>query len=216
MSRTETLISFFGDRRPGPHTQVPANAELSAEQSAVIAEACTRSSVVWLRPVDDNRRRLAWQTWHADAVHVVYGVGEQMLPMLTGHVEVTVPSKQTRAVVVTFLARARILAAGSPEWDAAAQALRTVRLNTPDPQGQAARWEDGCLISRLQPVHVLSLGSGSDDAPSQAAPPRPGQGTTVGWRPWHLGGRPGQRRRRRSAPGTAVDATTSRRRADEQ
>lgn len=196
----ETLVSFFGDRRPGPATAVPASPELTDEQRAVIAEACSKSGVAWLRAVDDTRRRLAWQVWHADAVHVVYGVGEQLLPMLTGHVEVSVPSKQNRSTVVVFLARARILAPDSPQWQDAAQALRSKRLNTVDTDDQLTRWAQGCLISRLDPVHVVSVGSGAADAPSGAEPPRPATGTTTGWRPWHLGGRKG-RGRSRATPG---------------
>lgn len=189
MSRAEALISFFGERRPGPATVVPDSPVLSDEHRAVIAEACSKSGVVWLRPVEDTRRRLAWHTWHDEAVHVVYGVGEQMLPMLTGHVEVSVPSKENRATLVVFVARARVLAPHSAQWQDAAQALRSKRLNTQDVDHQLDRWASGCLISRLDPVHVLAVGAGGADAGSGAETVRPATGTTTGWRPWHLGGR---------------------------
>ncbi len=198
MSRAETLISFFGERRPGPATVVPDSLEMTDEHRAVIAEACSKSGIVWLRPVDDARRRLAWHTWHDEAVHVVYGVGEQMLPMLTGHVEVSVPSKENRATLVVFLARARILAPHSEQWQEAAQALRSKRLNTLDVDTQLDRWASGCLISRLDPVHVLAVGAGRADAGSGAEPTRPATGTTTGWRPWHLGGRATRNGRRGS------------------
>lgn len=192
MDRVETLISFFGDRRDAGARALPGDHGLTDEQSAVIAEACSRSAVVWLRPDGDVRRRLAWHAWHAGAVHVVYGVGEQMLPMLTSRVEVTVPSKENRAALVVFVADAVVVPATSPDWPEAAEALRAARLNTPDPQAQSERWSTGCLISKLVPRHVIALGTGSDDEPSAAAPAGGGQGVTTGWRPWHLGGRAGR------------------------
>lgn len=202
MSRVETLISFFGERRPGtPAPVVPDPPVLTDEQRAVIAEACSKSGVAWIRTGDDGTRRLAWQVWHDGAVHVVYGVGEQMLPMLTGHVEVSVPSKENHATLVVFLARAQILAAHSARWQEAAEALRAKRLNTVDVDAQLERWAQGCLISRLEPVHLLALGPGGADAPSGAQRPRPTANTTTHRRPWHLGGRRGRgRSRARSGP----------------
>lgn len=189
MDRVETLISFFGDRRAGQIPPLPQTGQISAEQSAVIAEACSKSNVVWLRCDQDTQRHLVWQVWHDGALHVVYGVGEQVLPMLSGMVEVTVPSKEKRSALLILVARAQVLAPRSPAWDDAVEALRAARLNTPDPDTQLDRWAQGCLVSRLDPVHVLAIGPGDDTTPSQAAPPRDGSATTTGWRPWHLGGR---------------------------
>ena len=194
MSRVETLVSFFGDRRPRPAPTLPAEPDLTAEQSALVATACTKSGVVWVRSMDDGRLHLAWHAWFDQAVHVVYGVGEQMLPMLSGLAEVAVPSKDNRTRLVTFAARAQVLPPASTAWQAAATALSGVRLNAPDPAGQHERWANGCLISRLDPLHVLSSGAGADNAPSEAAPPPPSPGTTITRVPWHLGGRSGRGR----------------------
>jgi len=191
----ESVASFFGDRRRVAPSPVPQDPDLSTEQSALIAEACTKSGVVWLRPYDAERAVCAWHVWHEHAVHVIYGVDEQMLPLLSGIVEVTVPSKETHGRLVTYLARADLLAARSPEWDAAADALSAKRLNALDPASQRERWAAGTLITRLTALHVVSEGAGRLDEPSGAAPPPAAAGTTRGdYAPWHLGGR-----RRRAA-----------------
>src|SRR3954454_11302637 len=117
--------------------------------AALIAEACTKSSVVWVRTVASPRNHLAWHVWHENAVHVVYGVAEQSLPMLTGQVEVVVPSKDSRARLITFVARADLLPSGSPAWVSAADALSASRLNTRDPHRQRDRWSSAALITRL-------------------------------------------------------------------
>ncbi len=192
---SESTTSFFGDRRRSAEPPPPLDPELTPEQAALIAETCSKSGVVWLRPSDGVRDQLAWHVWHADAVHVVYGVDEQMLPLLSGAVEVIARSKDTGARLVRFLARAELLTARSPEWEAAADALSAARLNARDTAGQRERWASGGLISRLVPVRMLESGAGDAGTPSgAAAPPRSGATTFSGWRPWHLGGRPLSRR----------------------
>jgi hypothetical protein len=197
MATSENLASFFGERRrAGTPAPLPPEPDLTDQQVALISEACAKSGVVWLRPQEAERSVCAWHVWHEGAVHVIYGVDEQMLPLMSGLVEVVVPSKETRARLVTFLARADLLPARSPEWVAAADALSAKRLNSHDPASQRERWAAGTLITRLVPVHVVSDGPGLDYAPSGAAPPPPAAGTTRGdYAPWHLGGR--RRRGRR-------------------
>ena len=188
----ETLLSFFGDDgragRGSDTFAVPDDARPTPEQLAVIAEACTRSGVLWVRVQGSSARHLAWHVWHEEAVHIAYGIGEQQLPMLTGPIEVSVPSKENRSTLVVFYAAARVLGAGGPDWASAAAALRASRLNASDRAGEH-RWEHEVLISRLQPIAVLALGAGTDDAPSGAVPVRAGRRSTTSWRPWHLGGR---------------------------
>jgi hypothetical protein len=185
----ETLVSFFGDRRSDPRPTVPARPDLTPEQTALFAEACTASGVIWVRPIDEARSHLAWHVWHADAVHVVYGVGEQNLPLLSGHVEVRVPSKDDHSTLLVVVARAQVLAPDSPAWQDAVTALAAARLNTLDPATAAERWAVGCLVSRLEPITVLAAGPGPRDAPDAAEPPPGNPGTTTVRRPWHLGGR---------------------------
>ena len=175
---------------------------LTPDDAALIAQGCTTSSVLWVRTVASSRHHLAWHVWHDDAVHVVYGVGEQMLPLLSGQVEVVVPSKDSGARLVTFVAQADLLPARSPAWEAAATALSASRLNTPDPQRQRDRWATGALITRLTPVYLAAAGAGTDLSPAGSAPPPESGATTLtAHRPWHLGGRAGARRARRKTAG---------------
>ncbi len=85
---------------------------LSPAEAALVAEACTRSDLVWLRTVGESRggestggesrggesrHHAAWHVWHDDAVCIVYGAGEQALPLLSGEVEVVARSKDSGA-----------------------------------------------------------------------------------------------------------------------
>jgi hypothetical protein len=177
---------------------------LSPVEAALVAEACTRSDLVWLRPAGEARHQAAWHVWHDDAVCVVYGTGEQMLPLLTGEVEVLARSKDSGAQVIGFLAQVDTLTSRTPEWDAAAQALSAARLNAVDLPQQRERWATGALISLLRPVAVTVAAKGDDNTPSGSAPPPGGPGTTLKRRPFHLG-----RRRRRAL-------RLGRRRADDE
>jgi hypothetical protein len=169
---------------------------LSPVDAALIAEACTKSDLVWVRPEGEPRPRAAWHVWHDDAVCVVYGTGEQMLPLLEGDVEVTARSKENGARLVTFVAEARTLPAGQPAWEAAAKALAAARLNARDPAEQAQRWASGALITLLQPVRIVTAGPGDDTSESGAAAPPGGPGTTLSRRPYHWGSRLRRARRR--------------------
>ena len=174
---------------------------LSPVEAALVAEACTRSDLVWVRANGEGRHHAAWHVWHDDAVCIVYGTGEQMLPLLSGEIEVIARSKDSGAQVIGFLAQVDTLTSRSPEWDAAAQALSVSRLNAVDLPQQRERWAGGALISLLRPVAVTVAARGDDESPSGSAPPPGGPGTTLKRRPFHLGGR--QRRalrlRRRSS-----------------
>jgi hypothetical protein len=191
---TESITTFFGDRRRSAAPPPSLEPELTPEQAALVAEACNKSGVVWLKPSDGVRFQMAWHAWHDDAVVVVYGVDEQMLPLLSGPVEVIVRSKDTSGRVVAFLARADLLPARSPEWEAAADALSAARLNARDTDAQRERWASGALLSRLVPVRMLQVSPGDDSTPAGAEPVAPSPATTLGRRPWHAGGRPDERR----------------------
>lgn len=169
---------------------------LDGDALALVAEGCTRSGVVWLRPDGGPRHHLAWHVWHENAVHVIAGGGEQELPPLVGAVEIVVPSKDTRGRLATVLAEGRVLAPGTSEWLAAVQALSAARLNDRDLPGQRDRWARGARVTRLEPVRLLQAGPGDDATPAGLVRP-PAEGSTTGARPWHLGGRAGRRSRRR-------------------
>ena len=195
----ETLLGFFADRPPPVIPRVPAEPDLTPEQLALIDQACRRSAVVWVRPFDEGRPRLAWHTWDGSAVLLVHGPGEQRVPPLGEVAEVVVPSKQTGARLVTFAARVEIVVADTPQWQQAATALAAVRLNGVGPAGQLAAWQARCQVIRLVPWTVLAAGPGGAAAPSGAASPAVSTETTLTRRPWHLGGR-SRRAARLSSP----------------
>ena len=176
------------------------SAGLSPTDAALIAEACNKSNVLWVRTVGTSRHHLAWHVWHDDAVYVVYGVDEQMLPLLSGQVEVVAKSKDNGSRVVTFVAQADILPARSAEWEAAAAALAASRLNTRDSATQRDRWASGTLVTRLTPLYVSASGLGDDRSEAGAVPaPTEGPTTMTAHQPWHVRGRASTWRARRAA-----------------
>jgi hypothetical protein len=171
--------------------------------TALVEEACRRSGVVWLRIDGDDRAHAAWHTWHDGAVHVVAGGAEQPLPGLVdacvagSRVRVTVPSKETRGRLVTWVAEASILAPGSREWVAAAAALHATRLNAPDGEEQPARWARESTLVRLEPTAEVPEHPGAAPTGSHAAPPAPTPATTRGKLPFVLGRRARSPKRQR-------------------
>ena len=186
---------------PAPAADVPAGPvpRLTPVEAALIAETCSRGEVIWVRPPDEPRHHAAWHVWHEDGPVLVYGVGEQMLPLLSGEVEVVARAKETGARLVTFVAYARTLTPGSAEWEAATTELAAHRLNATDPAGARERWASGGLVTALRPLWLVRSGTGEDDAGSGAQPPARGPATTLTRRPFHLGRR--RRRARRRARG---------------
>lgn len=165
-------------------------------EGALVAEACAKSDVVWLRPLQQQRAQAAWHVWHRGEVCVLEGTGEQQLPDLTGPVEVIVPSKDTRARLVAFTATPRILEPGSDDWLAAAEALAAARLNAvpaPDGAGLVPHWAEEAQIHALHPDDVSEAVAGDEETPDGRLPPPESPGTTLTRRPFHLG-----RRRRRA------------------
>jgi len=143
---------------------------------------------------------MAWHVWHDDAAYVVYGVDEQMLPLLSGQVEVVVPSKDNGARLATFVAQADILPARSAEWEAAADALAASRLNTRDGDTQRDRWASGTLVTRLTPLYLSASGAGDNATGSGSVVASEDGGTTVtAHQPWHIRGRASTWRARRAA-----------------
>jgi hypothetical protein len=162
---------------------------LSPVEAALVAEACSRTDMVWVKPSDGERFQAAWHIWHDDAVCLVYGTGEQVLPLLSGEVEVIARSKDTGAAVIGFLAQVDALTSRTPEWEAAASALSTARLNATHLDQQRERWASGAVICLLRPVAVTVAARGDDDTPAGSAPPPENPGLTLKRRPFHFGGR---------------------------
>lgn len=183
---------------PGPH-------------AALLAEAATKSGLVWVRPAGQRRAWPAWHVWHDGAVVVVSGPGEQDLPVLEGPVELVLRSKASGARLLTVPATASTLAPDDERWPGAARALAASRLNaTTSPAQLPDRWREANPITRLTATGAALEAPGADgdrsygahgyddhsyDDHSGAAPPAPTPATTSGWRPWHARGRSRRPRR---------------------
>jgi hypothetical protein len=162
---------------------------------ALLAEAASKSDLVWVRRRDERRAWPAWHVWHDGAVHVVSGGGEQTLPPLDGPVDLLVRSTDTRQRQLTVQPHASTL---GPDYDrvaSAASALAAARLNASVPPAELPQlWRDTATITRIDADGPPVEQPGDYDDSSHAAPPAPTPATRSGWRPWHAGGR---RRRRR-------------------
>lgn len=155
----------------------------------LIEEATRRSGLVWLGLPAGPRP--AWHVWQDSAAYVVTGGLEQPLPGLLDvrHVAVTVPSKDNRSRLVSWLAECTRVEPGSPEWEAVEPALRAARLNLPDGERAGERWARECAIVRLSPTGQILDAPGRVPTGSAATAPPPSPATTVGRLPRMLGRR---------------------------
>lgn len=176
------------DSRQRATSSAGADAQLAA---ALVAEACRRSSMLWLRPHGSRRAHAAWHVWHTGAAYVVHGGSEQRLPELLGvdPVEVTVRSKDDGGRLVTWHAAATAVEPTDGEWEAVVAALHAARLNAPDGEEQPARWARESHVVRLGPRGPLAEQPGAMPTSSHAAPPPPSPATTRGRLPFVLGRR---------------------------
>lgn len=157
--------------------------------SFLIEEATRRSGLVWLDLPAGPRP--AWHVWDDGAAYVVTGALEQPLPGLLDvkHVAVTVPSKDNRSRLVSWLAACTRVEPGTAEWDAVVPALLAARLNLPDSEHAAERWARECAVVRLSPTGQVLDAPGRVPTGPAAAPPPPSAATTVGRLPGMLGRR---------------------------
>ena len=124
----------------------------------LVTEAARKSRVCWLsydHPGGSVRDRLAWHTWHDDALVVLSGVPpEQRLEGLADAevAEVVLRSRHTRARLVSWSGRVGVVSPTAPAWADHARALLGVRLNLPDPAAALDAWRETATIVRLTPV----------------------------------------------------------------
>ena len=161
---------------------------------ALIEESAKKSSLVWLKAqeakgVKPEPPRAMWHVWLDGAVTIVAGGAEQPLPRFAtagSVVEVCVRSKDKGGRLVTWLGQVDVLAAGTPEWDAAAAALHAERLNLSEGDKYLERWAAESTLLRLKPLgEPLAQPAGSG-----AARPVDTDATTLGRQPKMLGGLP--------------------------
>lgn len=172
--------------RTGMSPEIGARSPLAR---ALVDEATRKAGLVWLDYADAGGARPAWHVWHAGAAYVVTGPGEQHLPGLEAAttVEVTVPSKDTRARVVRWSADASRLRPGDDDWQPAVSALASSRLNGIDAPNTAQRWAATAVVMRLRPTGAVGESPGDMSDASHAAAPRDTSVTTLTRRPWMIG-----------------------------
>lgn len=161
--------------------------------TTLVASATGKAGLVWLAYGDHEGAtapRPAWHVWVEGAVYVVIGGAEQHLPGLAEATEVTVvvPSKDTRARVVTWSGRATVVTPGSERWAPATTALAVGRLNAEGGVAMIERWSRECDVVQITPTgHVVET---ADDPSTRslAAAPRRTDATTLGRQPRMLGG----------------------------
>ena len=160
--------------------------------AALVAEACQRSPIIWVRAGGENRAQPVWSTWHDGAVVIVVDGEEQPSPVPVGSdaVEVAVRSKTAQSRLVTFTATVEVVEPGSDQWSAAAEKLKSERLNAREPDTLLDRWAGASRILRLVPTDDVSEAPGHYGDASGAAVPAPTSAVTVRRKPFHLGRRP--------------------------
>jgi hypothetical protein len=168
----------------------------AAMARALVEETCRKSALVWLRPDGSEQAHAVWHAWVDGAVHVVSGGLEQPLPELADgtEVDVTARSKDTGGRLVTFRAVVTTVAPGSEAWDVVVPELHGKRLNSPDGEGQPARWARESRVVRIEPTGRLVEGPGHLSHRSHAAEPPGSPATTRGPLPFIVGRRARHRR----------------------
>ncbi|KGN33647.1 hypothetical protein N802_07455 [Knoellia sinensis KCTC 19936] len=173
---------------------IPAPRQASINVTRLLAEAASKSGVLWVE-VPDAGTHAVWFVWHDDedprgtgpAAYVVSGHGEQTLPDLPDVVTVILRSKDTGGRILRLRASVREVDKATPEWDEAAEILRSNRLNATG--DVLARWREGATIHVLAPHGIPEEGPGTYAAESGRVTVSPARGTTARWRPWHWRGR---------------------------
>ncbi|WP_328991713.1 hypothetical protein OG394_35960 [Kribbella sp. NBC_01245] len=173
-----------------------------SEVEAEIAGVMKKAGLVWLS-WDGRRPAPAWFAT-VNGTYVVLADGsdaseasdgdegsdgdEQPLPGLAaaGSAEVVVPAKPATSRLASWKASVRRLEPGSDEWIAAAQVLRTERLNASDLDNQLERWKASADLLVLEPTGEITEAVGRYDEQERAETPPGSSATTKGKRPFTL------------------------------
>jgi len=168
----------------------------AAAITALIEEAAKKSGLLWVRAAGSGRRpRPMWHVWHDGAVYVLTGGIEQPAPEGLGdRAFVTLPSKDKRSRLVTFVAEVEVVAPGSDDWSTVEPLLRGKRLNLPDGEAAPQRWARECTLFRLRPTGDVVETPDEPSTASHAVEPPPTPARTRVPRPLHLRGRPARSR----------------------
>lgn len=183
MAWTANVSGMSATPRAGSGPEHPGDA---GDAGPLIEEAMRKTGIVWVA-APGERAWPAWFHWHDGAAYLVTGDGEQPLPALTagGTAEVVVPSKDTGARLIGWLATVAEVPPGGELWQQVVPAMHAKRLNPLDGDLQPQRWARECVLLRLEPTgEVLDQPRGSG-----AAAPPPTPATTSGPLPYVLGRR---------------------------
>lgn len=163
----------------------------------LVEEATKKSGLVWIHLPGLPQPRGVWHLWHEGAAYVVADGLEQPLPGLVeaGQVAVTVPSKDKRSRLVTWIAAVSRVEPGTEEWDRVVPLLHAKRLNAPDGEEQPQRWARESVVAQLSPTGEVSENPETMPQGSGATPPVPTPAVTAPPLPYVLG-----RRRHKRAP----------------
>ncbi|WP_395111099.1 hypothetical protein [Actinomadura sp. SCN-SB] len=154
-----------------------------SEWSALVEEAAKKSGLVWLDLPGLPQPRAAWHLWHDGSLYVLTGgEGEQPLPGLpeARTVPVTLPSKDKRGRLITFVAAVEQVEPGTELWDEVAPLLAKERLNAATHEGRLERWAEESYIVRLTPTGEVTQEPGRDAGDYATVRPVPSPATTAG------------------------------------
>lgn len=130
----------------------------SAVASGVVGDAAEtalkKGSIMWLtipQPSGGTVTRPAWYVQQGKKLFVIKGPDEQELPHLEDNdqVIVSVKSKEIKASIGDLTADVRVVANDSDEFAKIAELGLANRLNSPDGNEAAQRWQDTCTMVEL-------------------------------------------------------------------
>jgi hypothetical protein len=170
----------------------------AAAISALIDEATKKAGLVWVRAAGQAQRAQGvWHVWQDGSAYVLTGGLEQSAPSLGERGYVTVPSKDKKSRLVTWVADVSVVHPESELWDAVVPALQVKRLNSPDGDEAPQRWARDCTLYRLTPTGEVTETPDAPSTISHATPPPASSARTRVPRPMHVRGRPPVRTRGR-------------------
>lgn len=197
----DLALSGGPGQRAGAHLRHPDTVTTEIVGPDTYRAAATKAGLVWLQGGRGPARPL-WIIWHDDALHTVVGGAEQPDPFdaLPHPVEVTVPSKDTRAGLLRVRMTADLVPPGTARWVAATDDLRMSRLNIPFEQDLPEVWATDSRVVRLEPAGPVRIADGRDNTPVEV------DGATVRKRGWRR--MRGHLRSRRRASGAGSNLAT--------
>jgi hypothetical protein len=123
---------------------------------ALLVEAMRKAAVAWLE-VAGQPAYPVWCLWHADALYVVSGPGEQPAPALASAATALVTARGDHGgAIITWAASVERIEPASEAWAEVAPLLAAKRLNSLPAPALTARWAAANTVSRLTPAAPTS------------------------------------------------------------